>query len=721
MKELNPADFTHNSDVAIIGLAGRFPGATDIHAFWQNLRAGVESISSFTDEELLLNQVNPALLHDPDYVRASGVLADVEAFDAFFFGYTPGEAAMTDPQHRLFLECAWHALEDAGYNPEGYDGLIGVYAGASLNTYLYHNLQAERGLIEAGGGYHVMVASDKDFLATKASYKLNLKGPSVTVQTACSTSLVAIHLACQSLRNGECDLALAGGVSVRVPPRAGYRYHEGIVLSRDGHCRAFDARAGGTVPGSGVGLVVLKLLAEAVADGDRVYAVIKGSTINNDGSLKAGYTAPSLDAQAAVIAEAQGVAGVEAGSITYVETHGTGTVVGDPIEIAALTKAFRAQTDQQGFCAIGSVKTNIGHLDAAAGVASLIKTTLALKHQQLPPSLNFEQPNPRIDFEHSPFYVNTRLADWPLKNGTPRRAGVSSFGIGGTNAHVILEEAPGVEPSSEARPDQLLVLSAKTEAALAAVTANLIKHFEQEPDLNFADVAYTLQAGRKTFNHRRSVVSRTLADAVSALRSLDPARVLTGREETTERPVAFMFSGQGAQYVNMGLELYQTEPTFRQIVDECCEQLKAPLGFNLCDVLYPVDGQVEKAIEQLTQTATTQPALFVIEYALARLWMEWGLRPQALIGHSIGEYVAACLAGVFSLEDALALVAARGRLMQQLPSGAMLSVALSEQEVQPLLNSQLSIGVINGPTRCVVSGPTAAIAALEQLLERKDV
>ena len=711
---------TSNADVAIIGMAGCFPGAADLAAFWRNLSAGVESISFFSDEELLSSGVEADRLRDPHYVRASGILTDVGSFDASFFGYSPSEAALIDPQQRVFLECAWQALEDAGYNPEAYAGLIGVYAGASLNTYLYRNLQSNRDLLEAGGGYHVMVASDKDFLATKASYKLNLRGPSVTVQTACSTSLVAVHLACQSLRNGECDMALAGGVSVRIPQRAGYLFQEGIVLSPDGHCRAFDARAGGTVPGSGVGLVVLKLLSDAIADGDRIDAIIKGSTIKNDGALKAGYTAPSLDAQAAVIAEAQGIAGIEAGSITYVEAHGTGTIVGDPIEIAALTKAFRTGTDRQGFCAIGSVKTNIGHLDAAAGVAGLIKTVLALKHRQIPPSLNFEQPNPRIDFEQSPFYVNTRLSEWKTADG-PRRAGISSFGIGGTNAHLVLEEAPVVEPASQSRPAQLLVLSAKTEAALATVTANLVKHLEQGPELNLADVAYTLQVGRKTFAHRRMLIGQAVTDVKTALSSLDSTRVLTSREEATERPVAFMFTGQGAQYVEMGLELYQTEPLFREIVDGCCERLQPHLGFDLRDVLYPSQGRTEKAIEQLTQTAVTQPALFVIEYALARLWMAWGVRPQALIGHSIGEYAAACLAGVFSLEDALALVAARGQLMQQLPSGAMLSVPLAESEVQPFLGQSLSIGVINGLTRCVVSGPLDAIEMLQGRLTRQGV
>lgn len=718
MNESNRPDFIEDSDIAIIGISCRFPGAEGTNAFWQNLRDGVESISFFSDQELASAGIDPALRRHPNYVKASGVLSDIDLFDAFFFGYSPSEAAMMDPQHRLFLEYAWQAIENAGYDPETYKGLIGVYAGASMNTYLYNNLQSNRGLLEAGGGYHVMIASDKDFLCTKISYKLNLKGPSVTVQTACSTSLVAVHLACQSLRNGECDIALAGGVSVRVPHRAGYLYQEGIVLSPDGHCRAFDARAQGTTIGNGIGIVVLKMLTDAIADGDCIHAIIKGSAINNDGSLKAGYTAPSLDAQAAVISEAQGVAGVAAESVTYVEAHGTGTAIGDPIEIAALTKAFRTSTDEKGFCAIGSVKTNIGHLDAAAGVVGLIKTVLALEHKSLPPSLNFEEPNPRIDFANSPFYVNTALSEWKT-DGTPRRAGVSSFGIGGTNAHIVLEEAPETGPSGKARPWQLLVLSAKTASALDTASVNLVEHLEQNPDTNLADVAYTLQVGRKTFSHRRSLVCQDLDGARNALSTLDPQRVFATLQEATERPVVFMFTGQGAQYVTMGLELYQSEPTFREMVDECCELLKPHLGLDLRDILYPDDGRVEEATEQLRQTAITQPALFVIEYALARLWMEWGVHPQAMIGHSIGEYVAACLAGIFSLEDALALVAARGRLMQQMPGGAMLVVPLPEREVQPLLGEALSLGVINGPSLCVVSGPTEAIEALQSQLTQK--
>jgi len=713
-------DSVEGLDIAIIGMAGRFPEAKNLDEFWQNLRDGVESISFFTDQEVEAAGVDPALLKNPHYVKAGGVLEDAERFDASFFGFNPREAELMDPQHRVFLECAWEALENAGYDSESYEGLIGVYAGASMNTYLLFNLLLNRGVIESVHSDQLTIGNGRDYLPTRVSYKLNLKGPSINVQTACSTSLVAIHLACQGLLSYECDMALVGGVSISLPQKRGYLYQEGGIASPDGHCRAFDAKAQGTIGGNGVGIVVLKRLADALADGDYILAVIKGSAINNDGSLKVGYTAPSVEGQADVIATAQAIAGVDPETIRYIEAHGTGTSLGDPIEIAALTQVFRASTQAKGFCAIGSLKTNIGHLDAAAGVAGLIKTVLALNHKMIPPSLNFEEPNPKIDFENSPFYVNATLSEWKAPtDGTPRRAGVSSFGIGGTNAHLIVEEAPATEPSGSSRPWQLLLLSAKTDSALETATSNLADHLRRHPDLNLADVAYTYQVGRQAFNHRRMVVCRDLADAVRALETLDPQRVFTAFHEPGDRPIAFMFTGQGAQYVNMALELYQTEPTFRQQVDLCTALLKPHLGLDLRDLLYPAEEGAAEASGQLRQTYITQPALFVIEYALAKLWMEWGVRPQAMIGHSIGEYVAACLAGVFSLEDALALVAARGRMMQSLPGGAMLSVPLPENEVRPLLNEKLSLAVINAPTLCVVSGPPDAVDELEGQLTDK--
>lgn len=711
--------------IAIIGMAGRFPGAKNIDEFWGNLRAGVESISFFSAEELEASGTDPADLSDPHYVRARGALEDVELFDASFFGFSAREAEITDPQHRLFLECAWEAVESAGYSPENFAGSIGVYAGAGgISTYFLNNLYPNRQLLDTAGDNQILIANDKDFLSTRVSYKLNLKGPSLTVQTACSTSLVAVTQACQSLLDYQCDMALAGGVSISVPQKTGYLYREGMILSPDGHCRAFDAKAQGTVPASGAGVVVLKRLEDAVADGDCIHAVIKGFAINNDGSFKAGYTAPSVGGQAEAIAQALALAEIDPETVTYIEAHGTGTPLGDPIEIAALTQAFRASTQKKGFCAIGSVKTNIGHLDTAAGVTGLIKTVLALNHKLLPPSLHFEAPNPKIDFANSPFYVNTALQTWKT-NGSPRRAGVSSFGIGGTNAHVVLEEAPALEPSGESRPWHLLVLSAKSESALNTATANLAEHLKQHPELNLTDVAYTLNIGRKAFSHRHFAVCQDIQDAVNALTDPESQRVFTNSGESKTAPVAFMFSGQGSQYVNMARDLYEVESTFREQVDLCCEFLKTHLGLDLRDLLYPSEGNVGAASERLKQTALAQPALFVIEYALAQLWVSWGVRPVAAIGHSTGEYVAACLAGVFSLEDALTLVAARGKMMQEMPPGAMLAVPLSEQEVRLLLQRQtgspLQLAAINGPSNCVVSGPADAADAWQQTLLEQGV
>ncbi len=710
--------------IAIIGMAGRFPGAKNIDEFWHNLREGIESISRFSDEELAASGIDKEVLNQPNYVKAGAILEDIEWFDAAFFGFNPREAATCDPQHRLFLECAWEALENAGYNSETYTGKIGTYAGTGWSSYLFNNLHSNREFVESVGGYQTLIGNDKDFLATRVAYKLNLTGPSINIQTACSTSLVAISTACQSLLNYQCDMALAGGVSVFVPHKAGYFYQEGGILSPDGHCRAFDAKAGGTVIGNGAGIVVLKRLEDALADGDRIDAVIKGFAINNDGAAKVGYTAPSVDGQSAAIAQALALAGVLPEAIAYIETHGTATALGDPIEIAALNQAFRTDASKRGFCAIGSVKTNIGHLDAAAGVTGLIKTVLALKHEQIPPSLHFEQPNPKINFTNSPFYVNTKLSEWK-RNGTPRRAGVSSFGIGGTNAHVILEESPIVKqqetPKPEERKQQLLILSARTSSALATATANLANYLQQHPDLNLADVAYTLQVGRKTFDHRQILVCENIDDAVKALSTLDAQRILTQFNEQMERPIAFMFSGQGSQYVNMGRELYQNQPIFKAQIDRCAELLKPHLKLDLRHILYPNEEQSEAAIEQLKQTYITQPALFAIEYALAQLWMAWGVHPQVLIGHSIGEYVAATIAGVFTLEEALKLVAIRGQLMQQLPTGKMLSIALSEEEVKPLLGDELAIAAINSPRLCVVSGAEHAIARLQDRLTSQNI
>ncbi|HEY4593366.1 MAG TPA: type I polyketide synthase, partial [Thermoanaerobaculia bacterium] len=599
--------------------------------------------------------VPPQVLARPSYVKARGVLDGVDLFDAPFFDIPPREAEMLDPQHRLFLESAFHALESAGYDPARFPGAIGVYAGVSANMYVLRNVLASAGALQAGGENQAMLGGDKDFLATRLSYKLNLRGPSFTVQTACSTSLVATHLACRALLGRECDMALAGGVSATVPQVTGYHYQEGGISSPDGHCRAFDAQARGTVGGSGVGVVVLKRLSDALAAGDTIHAVIRGTAINNDGSRKVGYTAPGVDGQAGVIAAAQALAGVSPDEIGYVEAHGTGTPLGDPIEIAALTRAFRAGTERAGFCAIGSVKTNLGHLDAAAGIAGLIKTTLVLERGEIPPSLHFQEPNPRIDFASSPFFVNAGLRPWTSEGG-PRFAGVSSFGIGGTNAHAVLESAPAAVASGDSRPFQLLVLSARSGDALEAATGNLAAHLRRHPAVPLADAAYTLQVGRRLLGHRRVLVARDAADAAAALFSRDPERLLTRPWDGSRRPVVFLFPGQGAQYAGMGRELYEREPAYRAALDACAGILAPHLnGVDLLQTLHPEPDDAGADL-RLQETELAQPALFAVEYALARLWMEWGVHPEAMLAHSLGEYVAACLAGVFSLEDALALV-----------------------------------------------------------------
>jgi amino acid adenylation domain-containing protein len=707
--------------VAVIGMAGRFPGAADLDEFWRNLRDGRESIRFFTDQELIAAGVDPRTFARPDYVRGRGVLDGVELFDAPFFDLTPREAELTDPQHRLFLECAWHALEDAGCDPSRFPGAIGVYAGVSANMYLLRNVLANPEALLAGGGNQAMLGGDKDFLATRVSYKLDLRGPSFTVQTACSTSLVAVHLACRALLGGECEMALAGGVSATVPQIAGYFYQEGGIGSPDGHCRAFDAQAQGTVAGSGVGVVVLKRLSDAVAAGDTIHAVLRGTAINNDGALKVGYTAPSVDGQAAAIAGAQAVAGVTPGSIGYLEAHGTGTPLGDPIEIAALTRAFRDGEARTGYCALGSVKTNIGHLDAAAGIAGLIKTVLALEHGEIPPSLHFRAPNPRIDFAASPFFVNDALREWRREEGAPRRAAVSSFGIGGTNAHAVLEEAPEPAPSGAARPWQLVVLSARSPASLEAATDNLARHLGERPEVSFADAACTLQTGRKALPHRRVVVARNATGAAAALAERDPERVLSRIVGEARRPVVFLFPGQGSQYAGMGRDLYETEPAFRAALDVCAGILNAREGLDLLGALYPEPARSEGADRRLQETGLAQPALFAVEYALAQLWMEWGVRPEAMLGHSVGEYVAACLAGVLSLDDALYLVAARGRLMQALPGGAMLAVPLPEAEVLAWLDGGLELAAVNAPSLCAVAGSERDVEALRLRLAEKGI
>ncbi len=708
------------NDIAIIGLSCRFPGAHSVDEFWQNIAGGKESIRFFTDDELEKNGISASVYNQPNYVKANSILEDIDLFDASFFGYTPRQAELMDPQQRLFLESAWEALESSGYVPDHYAGRIGVFAGESWGTYLLNNLYQNHALINDVGLAQVMQGNKSSNLTTRTSYKLNLTGPSMTINTACSTSLVAVVMGCQSLLNYQCDIALSGGVCIRIPQNRGYQYENGGMVSPDGHCRTFDASAEGTVFGNGVGLVALKRLEDALQDNDTVHAVIKGHAINNDGSMKAGFTAPSVEGQSEVIVEAIASAEIDPETITLMEAHGTGTYLGDPIEIEALTRAFRSATQAKRFCAIGSVKTNIGHLDSAAGIAGLIKAVMALKHKKLPPSLHYKQPNPRIDFENTPFYVNTELQDWQ-KGEFPRRAGVSSLGVGGTNAHVVLEEAPETGASGGSRPWQIVSLSAKSASELDLAAENFVVHLKRHNELNFADAAFTLSEGRTTLDHRRIAVCKDASEAIALLSTSDSPGVFTNSHEVKARSAVFMFPGQGAQHINMGLNLYQSEPGFRKHVDYCSEFLEPLLGFDLRAVLYPEEASENEAEEQLKQTSVTQPALFVIEYALSKLYAEWGIHPQAMIGHSIGEYVAACLAGIFSVDDSLTLVAERGRLMQAMAKGTMLAVPLSVDELQSYITGTISIATVNTPSLCVASGPTEEIHGLEERLKQQGV
>jgi amino acid adenylation domain-containing protein len=718
------------SNIAIIAMAGRFPGAETIEQFWQNLCNGVESIAFFSDDEL--EQSAPELCNNPNYVKAGAVLKDIDRFDADFFGYSPKEAAACDPQQRILLECAWEAFERAGYNPETYPGPVGVYAGSSLSTYLLNNICSDLGItidrpfIETDmAQFQSKNGNDRSYLATRISYKLNLKGPSVNVQSACSTSLVAVHMACQSLISGESDMALAGGISVVVPHKGGYLYEEGMIRSRDGHCRAFDAEAQGTLFGNGGGLVLLKRLQDALDDNDRIVAVIKGSAINNDGALKMGYTAPSVDRQADVISEGLARANVDASTIGYVETHGTATKLGDPIEIAGLTQAFQRSTDSvldARQCAIGSVKTNIGHLDEAAGIAGLIKAALAVQHGQIPPSLHYVNPNPQIDFDATPFFVNTELREWS-RNGHPRRAGVSSFGVGGTNSHVVLEEPPVQQTTAISswpeRSHHLLTLSAPTQKALHDLVQRYIHQIETHPDLDLGDLCFTANTGRKHFEHRLAVVADSILGLQTQLKTLQTA--ISAQQENATPTIAFLFTGQGSQYINMGRTLYDTEPTFRAALDRC-DAILQDLGIE--SILSVIFDSSEHSLS-LDNTAYIQPALFAVEYALYQLWSSWGIQPSLVMGHSLGEYVAACVAGVFSLEDGLKLVAERGRLMQALPrDGSMVSVMASEARIADIIlpyAGKVAIAAINGPQSVVISGRQEAIDAICATLETENI
>ncbi|MFM9424932.1 amino acid adenylation domain-containing protein [Variovorax sp. GrIS 2.14] len=699
--------------VAIIGMAGRFPGAADIEQFWDNLCAGRETITFF-DDATLDPSVSAELRADPAYVKARGVIADTEMFDAAFFGINPKEAALMDPQQRIFLELCWECVERAGYAPDSAPGTVGVFAGMYGSTYLHRHVMPRPDLIEQVGDFQVMLGNDKDFIATRVAHRLNLTGPAISVHSACSTSLVAIAQAFSAIRNGDCDMALAGAASITSPPRSGYLHEDGAMLSPDGHTRSFSAGAQGTVFSDGAAVVLLKRLSAALADGDTVHAVLRGTAVNNDGGVKASFTAPSVDGQARVITAALASAGVDARSVSYVEAHGTATPMGDPIEIAALTKAYGAQTTDTGFCAVGSLKSNIGHIVAASGAAGLIKTALALQGECIPPSIHFDAPNPAIDFGATPFRVADRMLAWPRVD-QPRRAGVSSFGVGGTNAHVIVEEAPLRPPSDATNAPQLLVLSARSPAALATASARLADHLEAHPGLSLADVAHTLRIGRKAFAQRGCVVASSTTQAVMALRAIDAPLRATGATGARVPQPVFMFPGQGAQYAGMGSALYAAEPVFRAAFDECLAAFGDVLPFDLRERMFSVD------IAALAPTSVTQPATFVLEYALARQLMALQVAPVALMGHSVGEFVAAVLAGVMRLQDAARLVAERGALMQALPSGSMLSVRLSAVQMQARLPAGLSLAADNGPTASVVAGPTDEVERLRTQLEADGV
>ena len=713
-KDRPTAAATHAEDaVALIATAGRFPGAADVEQFWDNLVAGRDTISFFDDATLDAG-ISEALRNDPAYVRARGVIDGIENFDAAFFGIGPKEAQLMDPQQRVFLEICWEALERAGYVPDAAPGPVGVYAGMYNATYFQRHVSTRPDLVEPVGEFQVMLANEKDYITTRVANRLNLTGPAVSVHTACSTSLVAVAHAFHALRTGQCYMALAGGASVTCPPHSGYLYNEGSMLSPDGHTRSFDAQARGTVFSDGAAVVLLKRLADAQADGDTIYAVLRSACVNNDGGAKASFTAPSVDGQAAVIRAALAAADVDARSISYVEAHGTATPMGDPIEVEALAVAYAEHTDALGFCTLGSLKSNVGHMVTAAGAAGLIKTALALHHEQIPPTVHFSAPNPSIDFARTPFHVTASLQPWP-RAAQPRRAGVSSFGVGGTNAHVIVEEAPPRPASPPAVGEQVLLLSARSEAALAVAAGQLASHLEAHPELALADVAHTLAVGRKAHAFRRAVVAGSTADAAASLRDTGSTGTVSGRAASSEPQLVLMFPGQGAQYAGMGRNLHAKDPVFAAAFDDCMAALEGVTDFDLRERMFSDDPQA------LSPTAVTQPAIFALEYALARRLLALGARPHALIGHSVGEFVAAVIAGVMRLEDAARLVARRGALMQAQPAGAMLSVRLGAAQLAERLGPQLSLASENSPTACVAAGPFDAIAALQSALEAEGI
>lgn len=709
-----------DNDIAIVGMAAHLPGAQTTTEYWQQLRNGVECVRELSEEELLQAGVTREAMRRPGYVRAAATLDGVYDFDAEFFGLSPKEAGIMDPQHRHFLMAAWEALEDAAHMPESFDGAIGVFAGVGTAGYYMFNILTNPDLVEDVGLFLLRhTGNDKDFLTTRASYLFDLQGPSINVQTACSTSLVATHLAVQHLLSFECDLALAGGATIEVPHGRGYQYHEGEVLSPDGHCRAFDHRSQGTVFGSGTGVVALRRLEDALADGDQIYAVVKGTAVNNDGDRKVGYLAPSVDGQAACVTEALAVADVDPESISYVECHGTGTPMGDPIEVAALTQAFQADSDKTGYCRIGSVKTNIGHLDTAAGVASLIKVSLSLQNGELPPSLNYEEPNPLLGLDDTPFLVNDQLTEWEPPSSGLRRGAVNSLGVGGTNAFAVLEEAPDRPEVPASEGLQLLTLSARNKRALDAASGRLAAHLEAHPELDLADVAWTLHAGRHQFSERRVLAVRDRDDAIGQLTELDPRQVFTHTAADVDQSISFMFPGGGAQYPRMAADLYDAEPEFARHLDEGFRILEADHDIDLRPLLLGDDGPEVAAA--LGQPINQIPAVFLVEYALAQLLRSWGITPVSLIGHSLGENTAACVSGTISFTDCLGLVALRGRLLAA-TGGSAVVVPLPSEELAPLVAElDLDLAVVNGPDLTVVSGGLDGLEALQARLAEQGI
>ncbi|WP_316179307.1 SDR family oxidoreductase [Bradyrhizobium sp. SZCCHNRI1009] len=721
---MKPVDESLEADegIAIIGMAGRFPGARSVDALWSMLREGREGIRSFSVDELREAGVAEALLCLPNYVRVAPVVDDYDCFDAEFFGYSAREAALIDPQHRLFLEEAWAALESAGYDCRRTTARIGVYAGANMSSYLLKNLELDGDVSTLVRRIEIFTGNDKDYVATRVSYKLGLTGPSLNVSNACSTSLVAIIVACQQLADYNCEIALAGGVAVVVPHHSGYLYEEtNGGLSSDGHCRAFDARADGCVFGSGVGVVALKRLADARKDGDHIYAVIRGHALNNDGAAKVGFMAPSVDGQAEVIAEAQRMAGFDPSTIGFIETHGTGTALGDAIEIAALKRAFTGH-DGRNACALGAVKTNIGHLVAAAGVTGLIKAALALHHKEIPATLHFAQSNPRLGLEASPFYVNNRLTPWNIGT-TPRRAGVSAFGVGGTNAHVCMEEAPLPPAPARDRPHQLLIFSARNPAALGRLSDSMAAHFAAAPAEQFPDTAFTLQTGRSEMRERRCIVSDSFDDASRRLRTMEGQRVFDGHAGERKRPPIFMFAGAGAARGESIAAIYSAEPVFRTAVDTCAAILRPEIGIDLSALMRPEGEGVAGATMQTAfdRGAVGLPVLVTLEYALATLWKSWGVIPDTVVGYSTGEYLAAHYSGVFDLETLLKITAYRGRLLDEIEGGGMMLVQAGEVEIASRLHDGLVVAAANTPRQSLVSGPATSVRALERQLKQDGI